>query len=90
MHNRPNTKVTQASQHWQEGTKARARELTDNTSISNAREVCKTHWKHIRGGCAVHSRIAMHMQELRPSPFESLRKRFSADAEVGRSGALKA
>ncbi len=29
----------------------------------------------------------MHAQELRPSPFEGVRKGFSADAEVGRSAA---
>ena len=43
--------------------------------------------KRIEGGCTIHSRPAMHAQELRPSPFEGARKGFSADAEVGRSAA---
>ena len=39
------------------------------------------------GRCVGHLCSAMHAQELRPSPFQSVRKGFSADAEVGRSAA---
>ena len=54
--------------------------------LANA-ALLKTHRKRNEAKC-VPLKDAAHVQEMAPSPFESVRKGVSADAEVGRAAAL--